>query len=200
MKRFVLWRGVEGLPVEAAEIELGDDGVRASGVQLGVESLPYRLDYRLDAAEGWITRRLELEANGEGWRRSLKLRRDDDGEWHARTGAEGDVEMEPPGGDLSRLGTALDCDLMRSPLTNLMPIRRAGLDRAPGELDLVAAWVSVPDLVVHTYPQRYEHVRRSDHGSVVRFVDRGPAAGFVAELELDSDGLILEYPELATRL
>jgi len=48
--------------------------------------------------------------------------------------------------------------------------------------------------------QRYEHVRRTAHGSVVRYVDRGLFDGFEAELELDADGLVVRYPELAMRV
>jgi hypothetical protein len=53
---------------------------------------------------------------------------------------------------------------------------------------------------VHTYPQRYEHVRTTADGSVVRFIDQGPSAGFVADLVLDADGLVLEYPQIARRV
>jgi len=43
-------------------------------------------------------------------------------------------------------------------------------------------------------------VRRTAHGSVVRYVDRGLFDGFEAELELDADGLVVRYPELAMRV
>lgn len=41
---------------------------------------------------------------------------------------------------------ALDCDLGRSPLTNLMPARRHHLHEHPGAAQFLMAWVSVPDL------------------------------------------------------
>ena len=188
------------MPVEACDVELADDGLRAAGVQLGADPIPYRLDYRLDAARGWITRTLDLESSGDGWRRTLVLSRGTDGRWAATATTQGEAEPPTPGGPLDGLDAALDCDLMRSPLTNLMPIRRRRLDREAGELDLIAAWVSVPDLAVYSYPQRYEHVSADRRGSVVRFVDRGPASEFVAELRLDADGLVVDYPELARRL
>jgi uncharacterized protein len=188
------------MTVEASDVEVAGDGLRAAGVQLGADPLPYRLDYRLDAARGWITRTLDLEASGDGWRRTLALSRGTDGRWAATSTTQGEAELPTAGGALDGLDDALDCDLMRSPLTNLMPVRRHRLDRDAGALDLITAWVSVPDLVVHAYPQRYEHVRSDRRGAVVRFIDRGPASGFVAELRLDTDGLVVDYPELATRL
>ena len=60
------------------------------------------------------------------------------------------------------------------------------------------AWVSVPDLGVHPSPQRYEHVSADEWGSVVRYV--GAHRSFEGLLELDRDGLVLMYPELARRV
>jgi hypothetical protein len=161
--------------------------------------VPYRLDYRLDASAGWVTRSLEVEAAGEGWRRGLALARDEGGAWRCEVAAEGEVDLPDPGGQLAGLEGALDCDLGLSPLTNLMPVRRAGLERGPGALDIVAAWVSSPDLSLHVSAQRYEHLRREGDGPVVRYADRGAHDGFVADLVLDADGLVLEYPGLARR-
>ena len=58
----------------------------------------------------------------------------------------------------------------------------------------------VPDLGLHPSRQRYEHVRRNAHKAVVRYVDLGLFRGFTSELELDRDGLVLLYPQLARRV
>jgi uncharacterized protein len=176
------WQGVEEWLAEHAQVELRDDGVLATGVQLGVEPEPYLVEYRLDAPSGWITRRLEVEASGAGWRRWLSLEHDGSGRWTA------DGERVP------EVDGALDCDLAYSPLTNLMPVRRSGLHEHSGSEDFVMAWVSVPDLHVHASPQRYEHVRPG----VVRYVALD--GDFTAELELDDDGLVVRYPRLAERV
>jgi uncharacterized protein len=183
-RHLVLWRGLDSWRAEAASLELTSHGVRAHGTQLGIEPRPYRLRYRLDAGDGWVTRALEVEASGEDWSREMKLSRDDDGTWQVS------------GSEDQALHGALDCDLAFSPLTNLMPIRRHGLHQDPGERDFLMAWVTVPDLEVHASPQRYEHVRPG----VVRFTDLGMHAGFTAELVLDADGIVLEYPGLARRV
>jgi hypothetical protein len=62
------------------------------------------------------------------------------------------------------------------------------------------AWVSVPDLELLASPQRYEHVRTGGPGAIVRFLDRGLFDGFTAELPLDRDGLVIDYPGLARRI
>ena len=180
--RALVWRGVEEWLAEHAQVDLGEDGVLATGVQLGVEPEPYLLEYRLDAPSDWITRRLEVEASGAGWRRWLSLEHDGHGRWAAN------------GERVPDLDGALDCDLAFSPLTNLMPVRRSALHERAGREDLVMAWVSVPNLRLHASPQRYEHVRPG----VVRYVALD--GDFTAELELDEDGLVVRYPRLAERV
>jgi uncharacterized protein len=199
VERFLLWRGLDGWRTEAAHVELTGDRVRASGTQLGVEPLLYRLDYELETFERFVTASLLVRASGEGWARSLELRHDGEGAWSCELKAEGEIELPPAGGEMDALAGALDCDLALSPLTNLMPVRRHALHER-GERDFLMAWVSVPDLAVSPSPQRYEHVRTGPNGSTVRFVDRGLFAGFVSELELDADGLVVVYPELARRV
>jgi len=199
MLRMLAWEGTDRWRVELAEVELRSDGLLARGVQVGDDPQLYRLDYRLDALDGFRTRRLEVELRSADAKRSLDLRRDAS-VWSWRRTVDGRREAPSSTTDAKPLSEAEDCDLAFSPLTNLMPIRRAGLSSGAGALDLVCAWVSVPDLSVRPYPQRYEYVRRESGGSTVRFVDRGPAKGFVADLALDPDDLVIDYPGLARRV
>ena len=48
--------------------------------------------------------------------------------------------------------------------------------------------MSVPDLAVFPYPQRYEHVAMREEGAVVRFVSLGVHEGFTSDLEVDATG------------
>jgi uncharacterized protein len=196
----VIWRGVDEWRTEVAAIELRPAGIEATGTQIGVDPVPYRLDYRLSAPDDFVTRRLELRTEGTGWRRELELRHDGNGSWTARVATYGSVDLPAPGGDTEPLTGALDCDLGFSPLTNLLPVRRHGLDHRAGAADFLMAWVSVPDLAVVASAQRYEHIRRTREGAVVRYVDRGLFPGFTADLRLDRSGLVLVYPELAERV
>jgi hypothetical protein len=199
MRRLLLWRGLDEWRAEAACVELDDRGLRATGTQLGVDPLPYRLDYELDASDGFVTQTLEVEATGGGWTRSLRLERDG-GAWRCEAEEDGEAPLPPAGGPVDGLQDALDCDLGFSPLTNMMPIRRHALHEGPGSADFVMAWVAVPDLSLHASAQRYEHVCTMDDGAIVRFVDRGLFEGFTAELELDADALVRVYPGLARRV
>lgn len=201
--RIVIWSGVDTWRTEVSHIGLTPEGIHASGTQVGVEPVPYRLDYRLAAPQRFVTRRLEAEAVGDGWLRRIDLRHDGRGRWMCDAHSEGAPpghDLAPAGGDTEDLSDALDGDLGLSPLTNLMPVRRHALDRHPGGVDFLMAWVSVPDLSVFPSRQRYEHVRRTDQRALVRYLDLGAHSGFVADLLLDADGLVLLYPELARRV
>lgn len=197
--RAVAWSGVEEWRAELAEVELTADGLSARGTQIGVDPLPYRADYRLDAtAPGSVTRSLRVEVSGGGWGRRLRLERDESGEWTIEVGGEGaEGELPAPGGDPAAFAGALDCDLAFSPLTNAMPVRRHGLERA-GRESFLMAWVSLPDLAVTPSRQHYTHVAAGDAGAKVRY--ESESRDFVADLELDPDGLVRVYPQLARRV
>jgi uncharacterized protein len=192
--RVLVWRGLGSWRAEYAEVSLYADRLLARGTQLGVDPLPYRLQYALDTASGFRTTRLTADAAGNGWSRRLDLLRDPDGSWHLSCDAVGQAELPPPGGDLSSFGEALDCDLAFSPLTNTMPVLREGLLDGGEPRDLVMAWVSVPDLSVQRSEQRYEPLG----ATTVRYVGRH--RNFTADLELDTEGFVVRYPELAERV
>jgi hypothetical protein len=195
--RFLVWSGVEEWLTEGAAVELADDGLRATGIQLGAEPAPFRVDYRLEAPQGFVTRELELTATAEGWRRHLLLLHDGSGAWRAEVDDEGDVPGGTWDGSLPDLAEALDIDIQNSPMTNTMPILRHGFQER-GSGDFLMAFVLMPSLRVEASPQRYEHLRAGEQGSVVRYLSRD--GDFTAELELDRDGLLVFYPRLARRV
>jgi hypothetical protein len=194
---FAIWTGIDAWRVEVAEVELDPDALRATGTQVGVSPVPYRLDYRLEAAGRFVTRSIELAASGDGWRRALLLRHDGSGGWTTDYEQSGDASLPPIDDVLPELDGALDCDVESSPLTNTMPVLRGGF-RSGGAGDLLMAFVSVPSLVVSASPQRYEHIRPTAGGSLVRYLSRD--GDFTAELTLDADGLVEHYSSLARRV
>jgi uncharacterized protein len=194
---FLIWSGVEEWLTEAAEVELSGRGLSASGIQLGAEPMPFRVDYRLEAPRDYVTSELELTAGAEGWSRRLLLTHDGSGGWRSQVTDTGDVPGGRWGGELPDLSEARDIDIENSPLTNTMPILREGFATG-GSADFVMAFVRMPTLRVEASPQRYEHVRATDAGSVVRYISRD--GEFTADLELDPDGLLVHYPRLARRV
>ncbi len=196
--RLFVWSGEDDWRAEMCRMELSGTGMKAEGTQIGVKPVPYHLAYLLDASDGFVTSILEVDVAGLDWSRHLMLRRDGSGAWTAEFESAGEVDLPPPGGDVELVKGALDCDLGLCPATNTMPVVRHGLHAGPGSMDFLMAWVSVPDLGVHPSQQRYEHIRLTGAGSVVRYI--GAHRDFVGDLEFDGDGVVTYYPDLARRV
>jgi hypothetical protein len=197
---FLVWTGVEQWLTEAAaiRIEAANQSLNARGTQLGADPSPYRVDYRLKARDGFVTRAIDLTSHGDGWKRRLELVHDGAGHWGVDLlDDEGDVPGGSWDGALPDLSDALDIDIENSPLTNTMPILRHCFRRS-GSGDFLMAFIKTPSLQVEASPQRYEHVRATGDGSVVRYISRD--GDFTADLELDRDGLLTFYPRLARRV
>ncbi len=193
-----VWAKEQPFGTELAAVTLGHGTLSATGVAIGTAPLPYRLDYHLATSAGYVTARLLVRAEGEGWHRTLELQRAASGIWSCTTEAEGAPDLPVPGGDLAALAGALDCDLGLSPLTNSMPVLRHRLHVGGGPVDFLMAWVSVPDLAVHPSRQRYTFVRREPTARVVRYESLDGT--FVAEVSFDDEGVVLDYPGIARRM
>jgi hypothetical protein len=196
--RAVAWAKEDPFGVEFAEIALAPERLSAEGVAIGVEPVPYRLDYALETAAGFVTSRLRVSSRGGGWRRTLELRRRADGAWSVNADEEGHVDLPAAGGDASTFTGALDCDLGLSPVTNLMPVLRHDLLSGGGPIELTTAWVSVPDLGVQADGQRYTFVRAGRDSRVIRF--EAIDGTFAADITFDPEGIVVDYPGIARRL
>lgn len=197
-----IWRGTDDpTRLDAAVADFGADRLRAHGTSLTSRySSSWALTTGKDPATGedWATRTLSVAVNGDGWFRSLELRRGAEG-WSATVTAGGDSGLPAPGiAEPEALAQALDCDLGLCPLTNTMPIRRFGLHTGAGETpELTMAWVEVPSLRVLPSRQAYRglgngRVEFRSHGL------RPQDGGFRTELTVDPAGIVVHYPGLAT--
>ena len=188
------WRGVDDPDrIDRAWIQVGESGMEAHGVSV---TRSYATAWSLDATDAWRTRTLDISAHGAGWTRSLTLTRGTDGRWTVDPQSHGDAAL--PAAGLAEPGSidgALDCDIGLCPVTNTMPIRRLRLlDRHVPGTPLVMAWIQVPSLRVLRSDQVYAS---STPGRVLY---RGADGDDQAELTVGSDGIVIDYPGLASRL
>jgi uncharacterized protein len=169
-----VWRGLEYDGLERLRLDEGGM-VRASSV---VDSARGRYAYELTAESDWTFRRLQLEAlAGE---RTLTIEFD---------GSAWKVDGEERGD----LADARDIDLAISPFTNSLPIRRLDL-AVDDEADVTVAYVSFPGLEVTVEDQRY--TRLDDDLYLFESLD----GDFSREIEVDHDGIVVDYPGLFERL
>lgn len=199
--RTVQWIGEDDPDrLDAATVEFRSDGMLA----VGTSRAPlWATTWSLECDSRWYTRRLQVRAGGFGWMRELTLERDDAG-WSCSAAASETMderlgELPPPGvTDRGLPADAVDVDLGLCPLTNTMPIRRLGLlDRDVDEHLLTMVWVDVPSLQVVPAEQRYSSRTVAGRRSV-RY--ESELRDFRSDLDVDADGLIVRYPQLARSL
>jgi hypothetical protein len=187
MERDVLWAAWDEPGLQHLRLTWSNQaGVVADGMIVGMEGdRPFRARYVVRCDARWRVRAVQLDPLDSTGRR-VELSADGEGRW---TGPEGDP--------IPVLDGCLDVDISATPFTNTLPIRRLAL--RPGQsADLAVAYIAVPSLEVTRDPQRYT------------CLDTGPAGGrcrydsldspFTAELPVDPDGLVLDYPELFRRV
>jgi uncharacterized protein len=146
------------------------------------DAKPFCLRYELHWDEAWNLRSADLVVQSATGTRSLQLFVDGKGRWHG--GSE----------DLARLNGCIDIDIWPTPFTNSFPLWRTPL--AVGERrEYRMAWVSAPDLSVQAQPQAYTRMAEWQY----RF-ENLDGSGFSAELTIDADGLVLDYPDFFTRI
>jgi hypothetical protein len=144
---------------------------------------PFRLTYRLIWDESWRLRDAELIVATGRSTRTLSLRTDGQGNWRYCDGR-----------PINELHGCVDIDIWPTPFTNSFPIRRETM--AVGERrQFRMAWIFVPDLTVQ--PQSQAYTRRADRLYLFENLD---GSGFRAELPLDEDGIVLDYPNLFRRV
>jgi len=171
-----MWRRGDG-GVEHVRVAVSRGGVDVDGVVAlrGDDGGVRRLRYLLRCDTGWRVRDVDLHAAEDA--ASLSLHAGGVGRWS----------------DAPRLDGCVDVDLESVVFTNTLPIRRLSLP--VGESAVVdVAFVRLPSMSVVPVQQRYTHVA----AGVYRY--ESLTSGFRADLRVDADGLLVDYPGLARRL
>lgn len=187
MLRNVFWAPIEGIGIE--HLQLGEDraGIAAASVVVGrSDDHPFRVYYEIDCDRRWRARRVRIVTLGRTTT-SMTLRADGEGTW-----------IDGEGNELPGVEGAIDVDVSATPFTNTLPIRRLDLDSGESA-DLTVAYVSVPELDVDADAQRYTCLDPVDaDGGRYRY--DAIEGDFTAELVVDADGLVVEYPDLFVRM
>jgi uncharacterized protein len=193
-----VWEWLDRPGLEAAEFTLHGDRIAIAGIVVTtLDEVPIRLHYAVDLNPSWMIREAHLELQSGLERRTVTLTRDQAG-W---------IVNKTSRPDLSECD---DIDIMGSPSTNTLPIRR--LPWQPGQArDFSMAYIRLPDLDVTPVAQRYTCLKPADPtprrfeytmpartkdtaNGQQRFGYHSVDSGFRAELVIDQDGLVLDYP------
>lgn len=166
MQRDVVWELENGVSTEHLIVV----GVR--------EEKPFRIRYRVDCDGTGTVRRVEIDPLGTGSR--LELEHDGGGNWTEN------------GADAPELAECRDVDISITPFTNTVPIRRLDLDTGESET-IPVVYLDVPAMTATQVEQRYTCLESlSSSGGVFRY--ESLESGFTADLYVDSDGVVVNYP------
>jgi uncharacterized protein len=183
--REVMWSAWDDPGLGHLRLAMRNDGVVADGMVLGAtEGRSFRIAYEVHCDADWRVRAVRVGVPGEP--PGVDLYSDGKGNWTTSDG------MALPG-----LRGCLDVNISVTPFTNTLPIRRLGL--APTKsAELSVAYVKGTELQAWPEPQRYTCLEKGDGGGLYRFLslDRG----FTADLPVDADSLVVDYPGLFRRV
>jgi uncharacterized protein len=179
--REVRWESEEGKGIEHLAFDARDEGFFVESALVGQRyGKAYGLYYRVRCDRRWRVNYAFLKVMGGG---ELELHSDGDGHWRDCHGLL-----------LSAIEGCIDIDIAATPFTNTLPIRR--LQLAEGERQpIVVAYIATPDLQVTRVEQAYSCVELNRE-----YRYEGIFRDFAANLKIDDDGLVIDYPTLFTRL
>lgn len=185
--RQIIWKSLAYEGLEHVYISKGIAENIVKGCFIGViEQKGFQFSYMLSYDKSYRIIGVDLSL----WREeSLHLRSDRQGNWKQYFG----TNLQP----LPQFAGCLDIDITATPFTNTLPIRRVQWEVGQSR-DFKMLYITVPELTLSVSEQRYTCLEKSEAGGSFRFelVD----GSFSADLPVDADGLVLDYPGLFKRL
>jgi uncharacterized protein len=180
LERSVRWRSRVHGGLEDLKLIAGNDGTSwaRSAIVGRANDRPIGVFYELEIATGWTPKSLAIRRN-DGV--ALELRHDGQGGWSNRDNS------------LGHLSGCLDVDFDMTPFTNTLPIRRAALDVGESRRFRM---VYVPADTLEPFVDEQIYTRLESH----RYRYDAADGSFSAEITVDEDGLVRDYPGLFERL
>ena len=183
--RHAIWTDLGGPGMEHLKLTSDGEGYLADGMYVGRNdgTTPYRLHYEIRIDPTWQMRSLALRLmDGPDGSDEIMLTVDEKCNW--RNGA---------GDSIPSLEGCHEVDIFASPFTNTLPIRRLGL-MAGESAEISVAYIDAPGLEPRPVRQRYQCIRPFGTDNGLYGYEALFRAGSAVEIEVDSDGLVIDYP------
>jgi hypothetical protein len=180
VRRTLRWAPVEGMGLEHLTIGEWDDAIRIRSTVIGDRDGPaYGIHYDMTLDPDWTFRSVVFQRT-DGVMKVLSS--DREGNW-----VDG---FDQP---LTELQGCIDIDFSATPFTNTLPIRRnhAWVNGEPKRFDM--AWVPADTLEPFRDGQIYTPLGDG------KWRYQAADGSFEAEITVDEDGLVLDYPGLFRR-
>jgi len=170
MKHEVMWAALEDRGFEHLVLSISAATVVADGMIIRRDGdSSYRAHYSVECDSAWNVRLAEITGK-------LTLTSDGQGHWRDESNH-----------SIPALDGCFDVDILASPFTNTLAIRRLRLDQgAASTIDVV--FIDPRDGQFHRSRQQYTRTGAN------RYHYASLESGFESELPVDDQGLLLEYP------
>lgn len=186
MKTTVCWCDWRGDGMEFCAMAHGADGLTLEGALVGTRGGRYGASYLVRTDAALRTREVRVRYVGGP---DMHVVADDASRWR-------DLVRNAP---IPTLDGCLDVDIGVTPATNTFTIKRLGLAPQQSQ-DIAVAYVPLPSQTDGAFlPQRADQ-RYTCLIKDRRYRYEGLFRNFIAELEIDACGLVIDYPETFRRL
>lgn len=182
----VCWRRLQSLGLDYCCLTDHEDGMVIEGVVIGEDQVRFGATYKVMTDKHLCTRLVKITlAAGP----CLHLSSDGQGHWQ-------DELTRTP---LPALDGCRDVDIGMTPATNSLPIRRLGLDQGEGAT-MAVAYIPVPDLSASAWMPEPATQRYTRLQSQCSYRYENLSSGFDTTIDVDDEGLVLNYPGIFQRV
>lgn len=180
--KIAMWEAIQWSGIEHLSSYEQDGELVVTGVVTGItREQPFAIQYDIAITQDWKVSWFGLQSLG-GDGKHLRLVSDLSGHW-----------FDKDGKHISAFDDCMDIDISLTPFTNTLPIRRLSLEKEV-RTAISVIYIRLPEFELQQVEQYYTLL------SPDRYLYEQPAADFSAELPVDVEGLVLDYPGLFKRL
>lgn len=183
MQKSILWEGIANDTEEHCSVNFLDTGIVVrSEIEGWAETVPVYAEYIIRLNHQWDVQEFEIEFHVSDHQHTFHLICDVSGNWTDKSGKE-----------FPEFKGCTFIDITLTPLTNSLPINNLGLAIGESrEFNLI--YIDVLETSMRIDRQKYTKLDDNNY----RF--ENDAGNFTADIVIDDDGFVTDYPELFTML
>jgi uncharacterized protein len=177
----IVWTGLEYHSMENCLIRGGMKGTTIDSTIIGLyEGKIYKADYTIKVNEKWETQELSIRSRHSDHEQDILLTKNSEGDWMMN-----DEKMYAFTG-------CFDVDIAITPFTNTLPIKRLALNNDE-EQTISVIYFDLLNWEVKPVKQLYRRISEN-----LYHYENTPNS-FEADIKVDKDGFVIEYPKLFNR-
>jgi uncharacterized protein len=181
MQTNVLWTGREYHSLENCLVTISKNGANINSVIIGsYEGMIYRVDYAIETNKNWETISFEINYRHSNFVHHLRCEGDGKGNWKSA------------GKPAKQFDGCIDIDIPLTPFTNTLPINRLKLS-ANETQQIRVIYLDLLKQQITPVRQQYKKL------SATKYHYENVPNDFEADIEVDEQGLVVDYPMLFIR-